>query len=606
LAAVGPCRSSRLCRCRRGQEGQRRQQRQGRQRCASLSLLLLLLAPALPAQSDPLGEARQLERRGRYEDAARIYRAYLETAPTDFQALLGLERIYTRLGRVEAMARHLAAAEAAAPSSEPLRELAIRVWTAAGAPDSVAAVVRRWMVAVPGDPAPYREWAFWLVQRGQMPSAREVLEEGRAALGPDALLRETAELLAFAAEWPVAADAWRRAVRGDETLAAAAVASLREAPEQDRSSVLRVLQGPGALDGDRRLAADLLLAWGRAEEAWTLLDTALPPDRGVAVIVLSQFAEQARQVRTLGGARARGYALERLATLSGNAEAERARLEAAQAFADAGDLRAAQRMLGGVALDPRGRRAGDAAATMASLVRVLADAGRAEEAEDLYHQWERSFRGEDRAMLREKLAWARVREGSLDRAERLLAGDSTIGAQAVLGWVALYRGDLAGATERFRVAGPYAQSREEATRRTAMLALIQRVTPDTVPALGAALLRLTRGDTARAVRELAASAARLPARGGRAAVLAFAGELAVEAGDYARAEAILQDAIALDGQGPSAPAAEYALAVSYARLGRNADAIRLLESLILNHPESAVVPQARRLLDQMRGRVPSS
>lgn len=243
---------------------------------------------------------------------------------------------------------------------------------------------------------------------------------------------------------------------------------------------------------------------------------------------------------------------------------------------------------------------------MAALIRVLADAGRAEEAEELFRQWERSLRGDEVAMLREKLAWSRVRRGDLDRAERLIAGDSSIGAQAVLGWVALYRGDLAGATEYFRVAGPYAQSREEATRRTQVLALIQRIDPDTVPTLGAALLRLGRADTVRAVRELEDAAGELPVRGGRAAVLAFAGELAVAVGDYDQAESLLLDALSLDENGASAPTAAYALAVSYARLGRHDDAIRLLENLILDHPESAVVPQARRLLDQMKGMLPSS
>lgn len=297
--------------------------------------------------------------------------------------------------------------------------------------------------------------------------------------------------------------------------------------------------------------------------------------------------------------------MERLAELTGGAEAERARLEAAQAFADAGDLRAAQRMLGRVSLAPRDRR-DDAAATMAALIRVLADAGRADEAEDLFRQWAGSLRGDDAALLREKLAWARVREGELARAERLIVGDSSVGVQAVMGWIALYRGDLAGATERFRAAGPYARSREEATRRTQVLALIQRVMPDTVPKLGSALQRLGRGDTARAVRELADAARQLPPRDGRAAVFAFAGELALARGDYSHAEELLLDALALDAQGPSAPAAQYALAVSYAKLGRRDDAVGLLESLILSHPESAVVPQARRFLHQLKGMLPSS
>jgi tetratricopeptide (TPR) repeat protein len=576
----------------------------GRNVSALLAVWLMGAGP-LTAQTDLVRNARELEQRGRYEDAIVLYRDHLQAEPVNFQALLGLERIYTRLGRVDSLVPYLAAAAAAAPTSEFVRELQIRVWNAKEQGDSVEAVIAQWMEAAPESPAPYRQWAIWLAQQGRIPRAQEVLREGQARLGEGALAREVAEVLAFAEEWVAATEGWRRAVRMDETLLPAAVASLREAPEHLRARMLGLLDRGQSAGIDRRFAADLLLTWGRAEEAWSLMDSALPEDRSAAIAMLSQFAERARQVRTLGGARARGFALARLAELTSGAEAERARLEAAQAFADAGELRAAQRMLGGVSLDPREQRS-DAAATMAALIRVLADAGRAEEAEELFRQWARSMRGEDEARLREKLAWARVREGELERAERLITNDSSVGVQAVMGWIALYRGDLAGATERFRAAGPYAQSREEATRRTQVLALIQRVTRDTVPKLGSALQRLGRGDTARAVRELADAAERLPARGGRAAVLGFAGELALQTGDYERAEGLLLDALAVDADGPSAPAAQYALAVSSAKLGRNDDAVRLLENLILNHAESAVVPQARRFLDQLKGMVPRS
>lgn len=570
-----------------------------------ISAVLLVSAGVLQAQTELVRNARELERRGRYEDALRVYRQLLEGDPASFQALVGLERIYTRLGRLDSIVPYLAAAEQVAPGSELVRELQIRVWGSKEREDSVEAVVTRWMRAAPDSAAPYRQWAFWLAQRGEITRALRVLRDGQSRLGDVALAREVAEVLGYAEDWAGSTMAWRRAVQLDESVLPAAVASLREAPEYARAGMLGLLDARDAQAADRRLAADLLLTWGRAEEAWTRLDSALPADRAAAIVLLAQFAERARQVRTLGGARARGYALERLAGLASGAEAEKARLEAAQAFADAGDLRAAQRMLGGVTLDPRARRP-DAAATMGALIRVLADAGRADEAEELFRQWSKSLRGEDEALLREKLAWARVVQGQLDRAERLVASDSSIGARAVKGWIALYRGDLANATVHFRAAGPYAQSREEATQRTQVLALIQRIVPDTVPKLGSALQRLVRGDTVQALDELAAAARRLPAQGGRPAVLAFAGEVAVAAAEYGRAEELLLDAIGLDERGPSAPAAEYALAVSYARVGRNADAIRLLENLILTHAESAIVPQARRLLDQMKGMVPSS
>ncbi len=54
----------------------------------------------------------------------------------------------------------------------------------------------------------------------------------------------------------------------------------------------------------------------------------------------------------------------------------------------------------------------------------------------------------------------------------------------------------------------------------------------------------------------------------------------------------------------SAPAAAYHLARVEEAVGRNDEARARLESLILEYPESAVVPLARRMLDRLRGAVP--
>ena len=89
-------------------------------------------------------------------------------------------------------------------------------------------------------------------------------------------------------------------------------------------------------------------------------------------------------------------------------------------------------------------------------------------------------------------------------------------------------------------------------------------------------------------------------------VLAFAGDLAKESGDFDRAESLLVEALDADSLGPSAPAAEYALGVVLAGSGRGEAAAARLEHMILNHPGSALVPEARRLLDQVRGAIPRS
>jgi predicted Zn-dependent protease len=56
----------------------------------------------------------------------------------------------------------------------------------------------------------------------------------------------------------------------------------------------------------------------------------------------------------------------------------------------------------------------------------------------------------------------------------------------------------------------------------------------------------------------------------------------------------------------TAPAAELALAELLVSTGRPGEAITVLEHLILTYPQSALVPQARRKLDEARGAIPKT
>jgi tetratricopeptide (TPR) repeat protein len=279
-------------------------------------------------------------------------------------------------------------------------------------------------------------------------------------------------------------------------------------------------------------------------------------------------------------------------------------MDAAQAYADAGDYVGARRMLEGLS-DVGGGNFSDVGTGVATLIRVTAESGRVEEAEERLRSWEERLRPSEVQELRETVGWAWVLAGEFDRADAILQSDSSVGAYAIRGWAALYAGNLRAARAHFLVAGPFAQSRERATRRTSMLALLQGVEQDTMPALGQALLWLERADTSRALDELELVARELPDSGGRSPVLTLAGGLANEVGDLERAESLLLEALDADSAGPSAPTAEYSLGVVLASSGREAAAVDRLEHMILNHPGSALVPEARRLLDLVRGAIPN-
>jgi tetratricopeptide (TPR) repeat protein len=172
-----------------------------------------------------------------------------------------------------------------------------------------------------------------------------------------------------------------------------------------------------------------------------------------------------------------------------------------------------------------------------------------------------------------------------------------------MGEVRLYQGDISGAVERFKAAGPYAGDRADATHRTTLLALLRPLETDSLPELGRALLLLAQGDTTQATAGLERVAADLPAPHGGAELNLLAGRLAAATGKPEEAERLLR-AAAVPAAPSTAPAAELALAELFISSGRRTDAQEMLEHLILTYPQSALVPQARRRLDEARGAVP--
>jgi predicted Zn-dependent protease len=85
----------------------------------------------------------------------------------------------------------------------------------------------------------------------------------------------------------------------------------------------------------------------------------------------------------------------------------------------------------------------------------------------------------------------------------------------------------------------------------------------------------------------------------------LAGRLLASAGRSADAERLLRAAAVREAPA-TAPAAELALAELLISTQRPGEAVELLEHLILTYPQSALVPQARRKLDEARGAVPKT
>src|SRR6266446_6029559 len=570
-------------------------------RSIKLALRLIVALPAL-AQAQAIGPGFELERSGRYADAASIYFTTVRSDPTNIPALLGLERTLFVLNRMPELLPLVQNARARQPDSHTLRSLELRVYAALNEPDSLEAIARRWAASVPQSEAPYREWGLALADRRMWDEARRAFLTGRRTLGGDGTLAiELAELEQRVGNWEASATEWGRAVTRSPDALANAASQLADAPALMHDRIGRALMAPGASPRARRLGAEVLLTWGQPTEAWAALEPTLVAADSDSPGALRRFADLAGALTTPEGHRVRGLALARWADMTaGSPGAGRARAEAVRELLDGGDKIAARRVLEANS-DSNG-------VAQAALIQLLIADGQLDLAAERLAAPSTAITADDRAALRLALARARIARGELDRAAAALANDSSVAGLAQRGWIALYRGNLKEAMEAFRTAGPYASDRAAATERTAMMAMLQRIQDGSSSELGAALLTLARGDSGQAIAALRRAAARLPEQGGRLEVLLLAGQIAAQKGgdQEPAATALFDEIVRIGGEGAAPPAAELDWARLLVRNGRAAEAIPHLEHLILTYPNSAFVPEARRVLERAKGAIPKS
>ncbi len=566
-------------------------------------LLVLCASPvAGVAQHEPMSRAFDQERRGDYAAAAAAYQSVLASHPGDAAALLGLERVLLPLNRSADILPLVRSALSANPTSAPIHGVALRAWAAAEQPDSMRAAAERWARSSPNDEGPYREWGAAALGRRDRAGALEAYTRGRQRLGrPDALAAEMAQLATADGNYVLALREWLPAVRRLPGYRVTVVAALSQASPGVQPELLRILSRENDLVA-RRLEAELRARWGDPLGGLRTLEAALPADRMAAIEALRGLADQLRGQRTQEALSAQGKILEAIAARSPEPQSSRVRLEAAQAYSAAGEREAARRMLTGLAVD-RSAPGAVSSGAAAALVSVLIDEGKLEEARRRLADLGPTLAADEYGELRRRLVLGWIRAGELARADSLLGADSTIEGLALSGRIHLYHGDIRGAIERFKAAGPYAGDRAEATRRTALLALLQPIEADTLPSLGTALLQLERGDTAAAMRGLEGVAEKLDPDAGGAELQLLAARLAVALRKPAEAERLFRAAAAAQAKA-AAPAAELGLAQLLLEQQREREAVAQLEHLILTYPESAMVPQARRVLDQARGAVP--
>ncbi|MES2521086.1 MAG: hypothetical protein V4617_00205 [Gemmatimonadota bacterium] len=555
---------------------------------------------------DPLGIAMSAEEKRDFPKAVAAYRVVLQkgmTQGTDNAdliavALLGLERVWAETGARDSILPIVQRVLLLRPSDPVGRSIQLRTLVGLGRDDDARQAFLSWRRAAGNDGAPYRDYARLLISSGRAQAADSLLTEAGRTLGRAGMISsEVAQLHVALGRWNAAAVAFRDALADQPYLEAAAMFALARAPAPTRDSVRTVLlEGPPTLVL-RRLMSTIELAWNEPRRGWTAL-SALKADDSSAV-AWREFGERAEMANAWLVARDAWTAVfERDGDLDAQARAATAALNAGDA---ASALAMARR-------EGRGNAAGKPATRVAMLVPVeiaaLGELGRAAEAQARLDAAGKDVDETTRAMLSRPLVSAWLRSGDLERARTAVAGSDLADDDETVGWLALYDGDLATARKRL--------VRAE-TRRGELvdaLGLLARARIDRSPALGQAFLALAKRDSAEAARRfiaLADSAGTAPASSltigdASPALLALAARLV-----HGKESMALWDRIvASHPKSPEAPEALLSSARALRDAGDKAAATARLERLLVEYPQSALLPQARRDLERLRGAIPPS
>lgn len=559
----------------------------------SALVLAFVVAAAVPRdaraqeESPEVMRALDLESASKFREAAVLFKHSLDAKPTP-GALLGLERVYAELRISDSLLPTLDTLIARDPSEGLYRSVKLRTLQLLGRQAALRGAFEEWVAAAPRDPSPYREYARVLIQLGQAAAADTIVRRAGDALGSSRQMEyETAQLRAAEGQWEASAQSWRRALVTAPQLAGAAAYALAPTPAASRARIREILFTPPVDAGSRRAAAELSLNWGDATGAWEALRV-LAPDSAAAT-AWTEFGERALAEERYAVAR------DALASALRVRPSPDLALEAATAALKAGSPAAVFTL---APLTMASDSVHAAARYVPLHVAALAALGRGTEAESLVNSFDRWFAPGMRTTMAEMLATAWVRSGDLSRARDALqsAGPDADSSDAA-GWLALYEGRLGDARVLMRGV------REPGPELAVALGIVSRTRGDSAPVLGGAFLALARGDSAGAAKRFTDAASEHAEAS--PAILLVAARIDAARGAENDALSLWQRIVGAHGGSPEAAESELEWARLLRRRGDRAGAILHLEHLILNAPDSALLPQARRELEQAKGTVPS-
>ena len=562
--------------------------------------------PAKPDTTDALQRALTAEDKGDSRRAATAYREALQRAMQEANpdgdklslALLGLERTWADIGVRDSILPIIARVLAIRPTDPLARAMQLRTMIGLGKEEETRQAFLAWRRAAGNDGAPFREYARLLLAGGRAQAADSILTEAGRLLGSSgAVSGEVAQLHVAMSRWNSAAVSFREALVDQPYLEMAAQYALTRAPAAARDSIRTVLSAPPVSLAPRRLLASMELFWGEPRRAWVALSSVRADDSTSAA--WREFAERAEFAQAWQVARDVWLAvLDKRGDLEAQSRAAQAALKAGDAV---GSLEIARRKPREVVTTPNAKPV-DATTRVRVLLPIeiaaLGELGRPQEAQKRMEENASKLDATARAAMAPTLVGAWLRSGDVEKAREAVKGSDLMDDDETMGWLALYDGDLVTARKRL--------VRAE-TRRPELvdaLGLLARARLDRSVGLGQAFLLLAKRDTLAAAARFAALA---DSTGDAAPALLLIASRLENARDSKpgaanlRAFALWDRIVKRYAKSPEAPEALLNSARQLAINGDKAAAATRYESLLIDYPESALVPQGRRELEKLKG-----
>ena len=580
---------------------------------AAMAGLALALAPAASAaalqrggltriENRMLREAATHEARGELNEAEATLRELLAQRSGSAAAVFALERVLRADGRVVEVLPVFDRYIAESPGLSQIWEHKLGVLIEVDSLAAVETTVRHWIRAAPGSPDPYLGGARALETAVGAGRAAALLEEGLDALGElPALLVALGDARLAEGRHGEAAEAWARALG------------------RDRSHARDVLRRIGEL-GDRREVVA-----GRVVAALETEPTTVPRLEAAAEVALREGMESearrlARAVRDRAGeGRARGF-LDGFAGIAEELELHEtalwAYLELRAITDDPAEARATDRRIAAQAL-----AAGDTLAALAARRRitesydagtverrsawtgelaVLVESSETDAAMEQLAAFKDEYPGaEDLDPLSAALAARLLGQGRREEAMEVLGGIEGPGAALERAFLLLENGVVADAIPELQAALPELEP-SQATEILELTLALGDLSAAGVGLAARAAIASHRSDPARTVSLVREGVDAIPASD-RPALLALGARAADRAGLAEEATAFRRRIVAEHPDAREFPEAALRLARAIASHPEGRDeATRILEALIVGHPDSPVVPGARRELRRIQ------